>query len=129
MDSIVHFEIPAKDPKRAADFYAKAFGWNVNKMPEFDYWSLGTTEVDQNQMPKNPGAINGGMGKKGQMAPDAVTVTINVADIDAALKMVEQLGGKMHGKKSNVGNMGISAYFKDTEGNVIGLWQSTRRQM
>jgi uncharacterized protein len=124
MDSIVHFEIPAKDTKRAADFYMRAFGWQVNQVPSFEYWSLVTTESDSRGMPAKPGAINGGMGKKGKMAPDAVTVTIAVQDIDAALANVVKLGGKPHGKKSQVGDMGWAAYFKDTEGNIIGLWQA-----
>jgi hypothetical protein len=64
------------------------------------------------------------MGKKGVMAPQAVTVTISVADIDAALATVKKLGGKMTGKKMPVGDMGFSAYFEDTEGNIIGLWQN-----
>lgn len=124
MDSVVHFEIPAKDVKRASAFYSKAFGWTFDQFPGFEYWSIGTTAVDKDRRPASPGAINGGMGKKGQMAPDAVTVTINVADIDAALASVQKLGGKQVGKKSPVGDMGWSAYFKDTEGNVIGLWQN-----
>ncbi len=128
MDSIVHFEIPAKDVKRASAFYEKAFGWQISQFPNFDYWTLMTTEVDSKTMqPTTPGAINGGMGHKGKTAPEAVTVTINVPDIDAALATVVKLGGKVAGKKSPVGDMGFSAYFKDTEGNVIGLWQSTRR--
>ena len=126
MDSIVHFEIPAKDVKRAVAFYTKAFGWNITKFPDFDYWTLGTTAVDKNGMPKAPGSINGGMGKQGEMGPNAVTVTINVADVDKALATVKKLGGKAVGKKMPVGDMGFSAYFEDTEGNVIGLWQSTR---
>jgi predicted enzyme related to lactoylglutathione lyase len=126
VDSIVHFEIPAKDVKRAVAFYTKAFGWNITKFPDFDYWTLGTTAVDKNGMPKAPGSINGGMGKQGEMGPNAVTVTINVADVDKALATVKKLGGKAIGKKMPVGDMGFSAYFEDTEGNVIGLWQSTR---
>jgi len=126
MDSIVHFEIPAMDTKRAAEFYNKAFGWQTPKVPDFDYWSLITTASDQKGMPSSPGAINGGMGQKGKMAPDAVTVTIGVADIDKTIANITKLGGKQVGKKDAVGNMGFSAYFKDTEGNVIGLWQSSR---
>ena len=30
---IVHFEIPADDTERAKDFYAKTFGWEINKFP------------------------------------------------------------------------------------------------
>ncbi|HUI01004.1 MAG TPA: VOC family protein [Nitrososphaerales archaeon] len=124
MDSVVHFEIPAKDVKRASNFYGKAFGWTFNQFPGFEYWSIGTTMSDKNGMPTSPGAINGGMGKKGGMAPKAVVVTIGVKDIDAALASVKKLGGKQSGKKMPVGDMGWSAYFEDTEGNLIGLWQS-----
>ena len=124
MDSVVHFEIPAKDVKRASAFYSKAFGWNITQFPNFEYWSLVTTASDKNGTPTSPGSINGGMGKKGVMAPKDVTVTISVADIDASLAMVKKLGGKMSGKKMPVGDMGFSAYFEDTEGNIIGLWQS-----
>lgn len=127
MDSIVHFEIPAKDVKRASTFYTKAFGWQITQFPNFEYWSLVTTASDQNGTPQTPGAINGGMGKKGTMAPNAVTVTISVTDIDAALVNVKKLGGKVTGKKTPVGDMGFSAYFEDTEGNNIGLFQSTGR--
>jgi uncharacterized protein len=125
MDSVVHFEIPAKDVKRASDFYTKAFGWQIHQFPDFEYWSLGTTASDQNGRPTSPGAINGGMGKKGKTGPDQVTVTISVADIDAALANVKKLGGKVTGKKMPVGDMGFSAYFEDTEGNVVGLFQPT----
>ena len=124
MDSIVHFEIPAKNVKRASDFYSKAFGWTFNQFPGVEYWSIGTTMSDKNGMPTSPGAINGGMGQKGKMAPEAVTVTVSVKDIDSALENIKKLGGKQVGKKMPVADMGFSAYFQDTEGNVIGLWQA-----
>lgn len=123
MDSVTHFEIPAKDPKRAAAFYTKAFGWNITQFPNFEYWSLTTTDSDENGRAKTPGAVNGGLGKKGQMAPNNVTVTIQVADIEKALAGIRKLGGKQSGKTMPVGDMGWSAYFEDTEGNIIGLWQ------
>jgi uncharacterized protein len=123
MDSVVHFEIPAKDVKRASAFYAKAFGWQINQYPNFEYWSLVTTASDKDGQPSSPGAINGGMGKKGSTAPERPTVTIGVKDIDAALANVKKLGGKVTEKKTPVGDMGFSAYFEDTEGNVIGLFQ------
>jgi len=125
MDPVVHFEIPAKDVKRASAFYSKAFGWAFNQFPNFEYWRIGTTESDQQGNPTSPGAINGGLGKKGSTAPKDPTVTIRVADIDAALKNISKLGGKVTGKKTPVGDMGFTAYFEDTEGNNIGLWQNT----
>jgi uncharacterized protein len=123
MDSIVHFEIPADDPKRASKFYSDVFGWQVKPMEGMPYWMLITTELDsQQRMPKNPGSINGGMGKR-EGPLKGIVVTINVKDIDKALKMVESKGGKTVQKKQPVGEMGFTAYFKDSEGNVVGLWQ------
>jgi uncharacterized protein len=127
MDSVVHFEIPAKDVKRASSFYNKAFGWQLNQFPNFEYWSIMTTASDKNGTPTTPGSINGGMGKKGKTTTENVTVTINVADIDASLETVKKLGGKVTSKKSPVGDMGFTAYFQDTEGNIIGLWQNAQK--
>ncbi len=123
MGKVVHFEIPADDPERAGNFYQKAFGWQINPMPEMNYTMVGTTPSDQNGMPKEPGAINGGMPKRGEPVKNTV-ITIAVDNIDAALKTIASLGGKEVGKKNAVGDMGWSAYFKDTEGNIVGLWQN-----
>ncbi|MDP2901307.1 MAG: VOC family protein [Candidatus Bathyarchaeota archaeon] len=123
MNEIVHFEIPVDDLARAQKFYETAFGWQTNYMKEMDYTMVQTTEVDEKRMPKKPGAINGGMMKRGGDVKSPV-VTIDVADIDAALTKVGKNGGKAIAKKMEVGTMGWSAYFKDPEGNVIGLWQN-----
>ncbi len=45
-------------------------------------------------------------------------------DIDKALDKIERLGGKTAQKKQPIGEMGFTAYFKDSEGNTEGLWQS-----
>jgi uncharacterized protein len=123
---VVHFEIPADDTKRAGNFYQKAFGWQITPMPEMEYTMVGTTPSDeQTGMPKEAGAINGGMPKRGDPVRSTV-VTIQVDNIENALKTVESLGGKTVTPKQPVGDMGFSAYFKDTEGNIVGLWQSAR---
>jgi predicted enzyme related to lactoylglutathione lyase len=123
MNEIVHFEIPADDLTRAQKFYRSTFGWKMNDLKEMNYTMIHTTEVDEKQMPKKPGAINGGMMKRSKEVSSPV-VTIDVADIDAALTKIEKNGGKTLIKKMQVGDMGWSAYFKDTEGNVVGLWQN-----
>lgn len=122
MDSVTHFEIPAKDPKKASAFYSKAFGWQFNQYPGFEYWSIGTTMSDQMGRPTSPGAVNGGMGKKSATLK-VPTVTVSVSDIDGTLANIKKLGGKVVEKKSAVGDMGFTAYFADPEGNVIGLYQ------
>jgi hypothetical protein len=123
MDSVVHFEIPADDIKRASSFYKKAFGWSAEEMQGMEYWMLGTTEVNEQGMAKNPGAINGGMGKR-EAPLKGIVVTINVKDIDKSLDKIEKLGGKTVQKKQPVGSMGFTAYFKDSEGNIVGLYQN-----
>lgn len=124
MDSVVHFEIPADDPKRASSFYKKAFGWTAEEFMGMGYWMLGTTETND-KGPVNPGAINGGMGKRAAPLKNIV-VTISVQDIDKSLDKIEKLGGKTVQKKQEIGgNMGFTAYFKDSEGNIVGLWQGS----
>jgi uncharacterized protein len=122
---VVHFEIPAANVKRAKEFYTKAFGWQINDFPGMNYAMVGTTDSDENGMPKNPGAINGGMLKR-QKPVSTPVITVDVEDIDASLKEIKKLGGTVSRKKEPVGDMGFAAYFKDTEGNVIGLWQRAR---
>jgi predicted enzyme related to lactoylglutathione lyase len=56
-----------------------------------------------------------------------VTVTIRVKDIDRSLRAIEKHGGKTAAPKQAVGDIGHSAYFYDSEGNLIGLWQTASR--
>ena len=51
-------------------------------------------------------------------------ITIDVEDVDAALAQVESAGGSVAQAKDAVPGMGYYAYFTDTEGNVLGLWQT-----
>lgn len=123
--SVVHFEIPADDVKRAQKFYEKTFGWKMQHMPEMNYTMIGTAPSDAQGMPTVPGAINGGMGARKSPLSHPV-VTINVDDIDASLKQVQANGGSTVAKKTPIGPMGFTAYFKDSEGNVVGLWQPAK---
>lgn len=122
-DRVVHFEIPADNVKRAQEFYTKAFGWKMNPIPQMGYTLVGTAPSDKNGTPKEPGAINGGMPKRANPVKTTV-VTIQVSDINEALAKIKKLGGSVVRKKSAAGDMGFTAYFKDSEGNVVGLWQN-----
>jgi predicted enzyme related to lactoylglutathione lyase len=61
MNPVVHFEMPAEDRKRMADFYTKVFGWKTQQLGEDmgNYVLAITTDSDE-KGPKKPGAINGG---------------------------------------------------------------------
>jgi predicted enzyme related to lactoylglutathione lyase len=119
---VVHFEVPASKLKRAQSFYKDVFGWQMNEMPEMDYTMVGTTPSDKNGVPTEPGAINGGMMKRTKRFPGPI-ITIQVDDIDATLEDVKKHGGKAVVKKTPIGEFGFSAYFKDSEGNLMGLFQ------
>jgi uncharacterized protein len=54
----------------------------------------------------------------------APVITLQVDDIDATLVLVEKHGGGAVGEKLPVGDMGFAAYFNDSEGNLMGLWQT-----
>ena len=120
---VVHFEIPAKDVKRASTFYKDVFGWWTMDMPGMDYMMLGGTKVSDKGEFSESGSINGGMMKRSKPFEHPI-ITIGVDDIDASLKAIEKKGGKTLRKKQDIGqNMGLTAYFTDTEGNLMGLYQ------
>jgi uncharacterized protein len=121
---VVHFELPADNVERARSFYQKTFQWEMQPMPEMSYTMVQTTPVDENRMPKDPGAINGGIAARGAGTPvRAPVITIAVEDIDGALQLIGKNGGKAVQGKQPIGPMGFTAYFQDPEGNVVGLWQ------
>lgn len=123
MDKVVHFEIPADNLERAQGFYRQAFGWAVSSVPGMGYTLVQTTPSGKDGSPAEPGAINGGMLARQAPITNPV-VTIEVASIDDSLKQIEKLGGRAVRGKQPVGDMGFAAYVRDTEGNVVGLWQS-----
>ena len=122
---VVHFEIPFDDGDRARKFYADTFGWEVTPMPEVDYTIVTTGPSDPATGPSEPGFINGGMfGRSEQFPVKGPNIVIGVDSIDEALKAVVDAGGASASDKIAVGDMGFAAYFTDTEGNVIGLWEN-----
>ncbi|MDR6413453.1 VOC family protein [Pseudarthrobacter sulfonivorans] len=124
MAGVVHFEIPTENKERANTFYQTAFSWNLIPMQGMDYTSAITTPSDeQTGMPSAPGAINGALFPRTDSLKTPI-LTIDVDDVDAALAQVESAGGSIAQAKDAVPGMGWYAYFKDTEGNIMGLWQT-----
>ena len=127
MERVVHFEIPVDDAARAKDFYSSIFDWQLNDADMGGgniYTTVVTTPVDQQtQLPTEPGAINGGLMQRTPDLPVPV-ITIGVDAIDDTLKKVEAGGGIVVQPRTEIPNMGAYAYFKDSEGNVLGLWET-----
>ena len=122
---IVHFEIGAQDPERAAKFYADTFGWEIKKWDsgETPYWMVMTGEDEMSA--KYPG-INGGIFGRKVAPPDgeanAYICTISVDKLDEAMKKVTANGGKV-GEQHPIPHIGSYAQAWDTEGNRFSLLQ------
>ena len=113
---VVHFEINADDPGRAATFYRDVFGWKIEKWGgPVEYWIITTGPDDQ------PG-IDGGLQKR--QDPRAATVnTIEVPSIDDFVKKITENGGSVVTPKMAIQGVGYMAYCLDTEGNAFGIMQ------
>jgi uncharacterized protein len=123
LNSVVYFEIPVDEIDRAQEFYTRAFGWSMRRMEELDYIAIITSSTEDGLTAKR-GSINGGMQKRSNGVEHPV-ITIRVEDIDSTLAKIEELGGEQFISKMKVSDMGFTAYFKDTEGNILGLWQDS----
>jgi predicted enzyme related to lactoylglutathione lyase len=120
---VVHFEVPFDDADRARAFYRDVFDWQIQEMPELDYTIVSTGPVSDQGMPAEPGYIGGGMFQRQSDVPTPV-ITLAVDDIDETYTLIEKHGGSRVGEKLPVADMGFAAYFKDSEGNLMGLWQN-----
>jgi hypothetical protein len=116
LDRVVHFELAAQDPDRAAEFYRQAFGWVIKKWEgSAEYWLVTTG-------PEGEPGINGGILRRREGAPPTI-VTIAVESVDAAVQKVLRCGGKVALPKMAIPGVGYQAYCLDTEGTVIGIHQ------
>ncbi|HEX7100399.1 MAG TPA: VOC family protein [Acidimicrobiia bacterium] len=122
---LVHFEIPYDDKGRAENFYSQAFGWDLTSLPEMGY-TLVTTGPSGDQGPTEAGYIGGGMMSRDDSPSPGPILVVDVEDIDQALERIGELGGETVMGRTEVGDMGFSAYFRDTEGNLMGLWETRR---
>jgi hypothetical protein len=113
--NIVHVEIPAGNVEAAAGFYRDLFGWKTTSMPEMNYTMFETNDGDD----------YGGFPLVSDENPAGqVLIYIDSDDIEADLKKVEKLGGKVIHPKAEIPGMGWFGVFQDPTGNVLGLYTS-----
>jgi uncharacterized protein len=113
--NIVHVEIPAVNVEGAGKFYQDLFGWKIQPMPEMNYtmWEAGD------------GDEYGGFPQVSVDNPAGqVLVYIASDDIEADLKQVEKLGGKVLHAKAEIPGNGWFGIFQDPTGNVLALYTS-----
>ena len=108
---VVHFEIGGADGAALQRFYAESFGWEVNADNPMQY---GLVEAQET-------GIGGGITAAEN---PAVTVYIEVDDLQATLDRVTELGGRTVQEIMTIPGMVTMALFADPEGNVVGLVHS-----
>jgi uncharacterized protein len=123
MPRVVHFEIHAENPERAVAFYQGVFGWTFHKWDgPMDYWLI-TTGDDAER------GINGGMIRRmgpppvEMQAVNAYCCTVQVPAIDEYIAKITSAGAPIVVPKMPIPGVGWLAYFKDTEGNIVGVMQ------
>lgn len=124
--TVVHFEIPADQPERAAKFYRELFGWEIKGLGPagsggIEYWMVKTVPTNAEGMPTRAG-VNGGLMRR--MMPGQTPVNyIAVEKVDEFARKAERLGAKVVLPKRPVPGMGWFAQLTDTEGNIFAIWQ------
>jgi len=130
VNRIIHFEIQADDPGRAAQFYRDVFGWEIREwvMPGIEmkdenrYWFVITG-------PETDPGINGGLVfRRGSppvegQAVNAYVCTIGVPDLDRSVGLVRKAGGNIILPRMGIPGIGWWAHCRDTEGNLFGMLQ------
>ena len=114
MPRIVHFEIPAENPEKAAKFYTDAFGWEIKQWGKEPYWLIKTG-------PKSEMGIDGAIYKKDWM--NLTVNTIGVEDLEKAMEKVKSAGGEIIREPMDIPGVGRHVYAKDPEGNMFGIIQ------
>jgi len=104
---VVHFEIGCRDVSTLGPFYSKLFGWD---MAHHGPAALITSNT----------GITGHMTTLGHEPHNYLTIYVEVDDLDAYLKKVEEMGGSTVVPPTRIPGSWF-AWFKDPEGTMMGL--------
>jgi uncharacterized protein len=110
---ICYIEIPATDVARSAEFYAGVFGWRIRQRGD------GSTAFDD-----TVGQVSGTwvLGRPPGSSP-GLLVYIMVDSVASAMEAVVAHGGEIV-QPIGADAPEITARFRDTAGNVFGLYQN-----
>ena len=111
---VVHAEIRTADPDATRAFFSKLFDWSYS-----DGAYPGYTFVDTGVDGALPTAISPLQGDG-----DAVLFFVGVADVDAALKRAEELGGRIVQSTQSVPGVSFGV-LADPQGHLVGVAAST----
>jgi predicted enzyme related to lactoylglutathione lyase len=113
-------ELFTPDQQAAAAFYGELFGWTADP-PEEEYGGYRLFLHDGEP-------VAGCMSNDGTMGPNAWSVYLECADIDATVGKVRAAGGQVVAGPMQVGPRGHMAFFVDPAGAAVGAWQPLEHQ-
>jgi predicted enzyme related to lactoylglutathione lyase len=125
---VVHFEIPYDEEERAKTFYKEAFEWKIMDWPLEDgsnYVGIQTGAVGEDNKSLEKGEIGGGMVPRSQA--QTPILTLKTEDAESAASKAESLGATRVSSHTYP-QVGTMIYMKDTEGNLIGLWEDMHKK-
>ena len=117
---IIHFEVPVSDPQKASEFFTNVFGWNI-KTHSGSWGSITTMETGA----ESETGVNGSFFLKSTVPSDfwRIINSIEVDDLESILQRVKNNGGNIIFGPIQYANLGRMAYFRDPEGNILGLFE------
>lgn len=112
-----HFAINADDVQRAKAFCEKTFGWTFKPRGPPNFYQI-----------CNAGqGVLGALHQRREVVPGkpmhGFEATVQLDDIRATLKAVEEAGGRVLAPPYLIQGVGEIACFEDSEGNVCGVGQ------
>jgi predicted enzyme related to lactoylglutathione lyase len=110
MPKVTHFEILGTDAKKLQDFYAGLFDWQIDANNPMNYGIVAPTD----------NGIGGGISDSQDGKP-AVTIYVEVDNVQPYLDKAVSMGGKVIMPRTVLPGMVTFAQFQDPQGNVVGL--------
>ena len=110
---VVHFEIGCPNRDQSRDFYQSVFDWQAAPYGPLSYqFDTGSAR-----------GIHGFTTALGHEPNQYVMFYVEVDDIGAKSKLVEDGGGQIMIPETQVPESGSFAWCKDPAGNLFGLWK------
>lgn len=110
----VHFEFQVDDPARTIGFFSDVFGWRSDRWGDMPYWLQTTGEGD---------GIDGAIGPM-EENDQAVVLTMDVEDVDAARERVVAAGGTITAERMTIPGIGWVVMAADPSGVHFGMLQA-----
>ncbi|MHA1907363.1 MAG: VOC family protein [Candidatus Thorarchaeota archaeon] len=112
---VIHFEIPVEDSEMTVEFFHQVFGWESKPLNE----SAGTLVTGLDTEP----GVDGYFFKKSTVPADyaRIIIAVEVDDLEAHIEKVKANDGEILFGPIDYAGRGRMAYFKDTEGNIVGM--------